>query len=220
MAVLKKSSLVDQVYDRLRTEIITLRRPLGSKVNVSELQTTLGVSCTPIREALNRLQQEGLVVFSPNVGAHVLTLTGHDIMEIQQLAVTLHCAAVRLALEEGDRPAILAELERHLEEYRTAKTPQSEVLAVNQFLGTFYRSCGNRRLDNSMIAIQGQQLLLRHIYVGQMTARSANAADFEDMLAGARQGDAERVCAAIRANADRATPVLLAFAERDNPTKA
>ena len=60
MAAIKKRSLVDQVYEVLRRDIITLRRPLGSKLNVNELQEELEVSCTPIREAGNCLQQEGL----------------------------------------------------------------------------------------------------------------------------------------------------------------
>ena len=75
MAAIKKRSLVDQVYERLRADIVSLRLPLGSKVNVNELQDILGVSCTPIREAINRLQQEGLVTYENNVGARVLTLT-------------------------------------------------------------------------------------------------------------------------------------------------
>ena len=66
MAAIKKRSLVDQVYEMLRGDIITLRRPLGSKLNVNELQDELGVSCTPIREAVNRLQQEGLIEFYRN----------------------------------------------------------------------------------------------------------------------------------------------------------
>lgn len=98
MAAIKKRSLVDQVYEMLRGDIITLRRPLGSKLNVNELQDELGVSCTPIREAVNRLQQEGLVVYENNVGAHILDLDQHDITEIEQLAMTLHCAAIRLAM--------------------------------------------------------------------------------------------------------------------------
>ena len=105
MAAIKKRSLVDQVYEMLRGDIITLRRPLGSKLNVNELQDELGVSCTPIREAVNRLQQEGLVVYENNVGAHILDLDQHDITEIEQLAMTLHCAAIRLAMAHGDRAA-------------------------------------------------------------------------------------------------------------------
>ena len=124
MAAIKKRSLVDQVYEMLRGDIITLRRPLGSKLNVNELQDELGVSCTPIREAVNRLQQEGLVVYENNVGAHILDLDQHDITEIEQLAMTLHCAAIRLAMAHGDRAAIVTGLEKYLEEYRRARNVQ------------------------------------------------------------------------------------------------
>ena len=72
MAAIKKQSLVDQIYQRLRENIITMQLPLGSHLNVNELQSQMGVSCTPIREAINRLQQEGLVVYENNVGARVL----------------------------------------------------------------------------------------------------------------------------------------------------
>lgn len=58
MAAIKKQSLVDQIYQRLRENIITMQLPLGSHLNVNELQSQMGVSCTPIREAINRLQQE------------------------------------------------------------------------------------------------------------------------------------------------------------------
>ena len=149
MAAIKKRSLVDQVYEMLRGDIITLRRPLGSKLNVNELQDELGVSCTPIREAVNRLQQEGLVVYENNVGAHILDLDQHDITEIEQLAMTLHCAAIRLAMAHGDRAAIVTGLEKYLEEYRRARNVQSEVMAVNRFVGTFYAHCGNSGLPTA-----------------------------------------------------------------------
>ena len=54
MAKIKKASLVDQIYSTLREDIITMKLPMGARLNVNELQTELGVSCTPIREAVNR----------------------------------------------------------------------------------------------------------------------------------------------------------------------
>ena len=189
MAAIQKRSLVDQVYEALRGDIITLRRPLGSRLNVSELQEELGVSCTPIREALNRLQQEGLVVYENNVGARIL--------------------------EHGDRTEMEAELARYLEDYRRAKSVQSEVTAVNRFVGTFYHHCGNRRLDKSMLSIQGQQLLLRYLYANCLTQRGSNAEDFESMLTATRAGDAEGICAALQANTDRRIPVLLDHVARE-----
>lgn len=219
MAAIKKRSLVDQVYETLRGDIIMLRRPLGSKLNVSELQEELGVSCTPIREAVNRLQQEGLVVYENNVGAHILDLDRHDIIEIEQLAMTLHCAAIRLAMEHGDREIIVSELEKHLEEYRRAKNVQSEVTAINRFVGTYYANCGNRRLDASMISIQGQQLLLRYIYANCLDQRGSNAEDFEAMLEATRAGDGEQVCERLQANTDRRIPILMDYVQRERAAR-
>ena len=158
MAAIKKQSLVDQIYQRLRENIITMQLPLGSHLNVNELQSQMGVSCTPIREAINRLQQEGLVVYENNVGARVLMLDEHDVREIQELAATLQVTAVRLALRQGDRQRMALEIREQIRRYEQALTPQEEVGAVHELVGVFYHNCGNKRLDNSMIAIQGQQL--------------------------------------------------------------
>ena len=219
MAAIKKRSLVDQVYEVLRRDIITLRRPLGSKLNVNELQEELEVSCTPIREAVNRLQQEGLVVYKNNVGAHILDLEEHDVIEIVQLAMALHCAAIRLAMAHGDKSAMVTELEKNLEDYKRAQNVQSEVMAVNGFVGTYYHHCGNRRLDASMLSIQGQQLLLRYIYANCLTRRGSNAEDFEAMLEATRAGNADKICAGLQANTDRSIPTLIEFVRREKAAR-
>lgn len=213
MPEIKKSSLVDQIYSRLRDEIISLQRPLGSKLNVNELQTTLQVSCTPIREAVNRLCQEGLVTYENNIGAHVLTLDANDVEEIQQLAMTLHCAAVRLAMQYADRQALAVELERRLQELRAARFPADEVEAVKQFVGTFYHFCGNHRLDVSMIAIQGQQLLLRHIF-SVVHPADWTLDDFAGIVNAVHGGDTERVCCLLKHNAEAAQQYILDYVGR------
>ncbi|HCO62592.1 MAG TPA: GntR family transcriptional regulator [Clostridiales bacterium] len=203
MAAIKKQSLVDQVYERLRADIIHLRMPLGSKVNVNELQEVLGVSCTPIREAINRLQQEGLITYENNVGAHVLTLTAQDVEEIQLLATTLHCAAARLAMERGDRYAMGQQLRALLAKLEQARTPQEQVKVIHHLIEVFYLHCGNRRLDRSMLAIQGQQLLLRNLYAQEGMDMEQIFSDFSQVCQGVEAGDTEQVCAAIRTNAQR-----------------
>lgn len=209
--VIKRYSLVDQVYTQLRKDIVSLQLPLGSKVNVNELQETLGVSCTPIREAVNRLQQEGLVTYENKVGARVLQLNEHDVEEIHQLAMTLHCAAIRLAIKNGDREAIVRELRQRLAEYRRAKTVEAEVTAVNCFLGTYYHNCGNRRLDDHMISLQGQQLLLRYIFATCAEKRAADEEVFEQMLSYTEAGNAEAVCDILEDYTQRAEPIEKAY---------
>lgn len=203
MASIQKRSLVDQVYDRLRSDIITLQIPFGSKINVNELQDTLGVSCTPIREAINRLQQEGLITYENNVGARVLTLEPKDVEEIQQLATTLHCAAAKLAMERGDHEGMSAQLRHCVDKFRAADSAAAHVDAVHHFVEVFYRNCGNRRLDRSMLAIQGQQLIIRNLYAAHGVDREADCADFERICTGVENGDANEVYLAIRANAAR-----------------
>ena len=143
MTRIKKASLVDQIYSKLREDIITLKIPLGTRLNVNELQSDLGVSCTPIREAVNRLQQEELVIYENNVGARVLTLDEHDVREINELALTLQQAAVRLAMKNGDREAMVRELTEQAERYSAARSPRESVKAVHNLIGVFYRHCGN-----------------------------------------------------------------------------
>ncbi len=189
--VIKRESLVDQVYSVLREQIISLRFPLGSHLNVNEIKNELNVSSTPIREAVNRLIQEELIEYENNVGATVIALDDHDVEEINQLAGTLHKKAIQLAIDYGDRASIVAELSSWLKAYKAAKTPEEEVNAVFHFIGTYYRSCGNRRLHRSMINIQGQQVLLRNIYAACREERGADAHVFEEMLRATEEGDSD-----------------------------
>ena len=210
MARIKKASLVDQIYSKLREDIITLKLPLGTRLNVNELQSDLGVSCTPIREAVNRLQQEELVIYENNVGARVLTLDEHDVREINELALTLQQAAVRLSMENGEREDLLREVNEQLECYRAARSSRESTKAVHNLIGVFYHRCGNARLDRSMIAIQGQVLLLRHIYA-ECSAPGDRTAELTRVRDGVAGGSVDEICAALRDYADRSTPAILAW---------
>lgn len=203
MSSIKKRSLVDQVYERLRSDIISLKLPLGSRVNVNELQESLGVSCTPIREAINRLQQEGLIAYENNVGARVLTLDAKDVEEITQLATTLHCAAARLAMERTDRQVLIQELDERIQALAAAKTPQQQSEGMHLFMEVFYVHCGNRRLDKSMLAIQGQQLLLRNLCTAHGMDVEAVLQDYRAILRGVEQDQPHDVCMALDAIAQR-----------------
>lgn len=208
MARIKKASLVDQIYSRLREDIITLKIPMGTRLNVNELQSELGVSCTPIREAVNRLQQEELVIYENNVGARVLTLDEHDVREIHELALTLQQAAVQLSMKNGSLDEMLDAVEEQLDRYKSARSPREGVKAVHNLIGVFYHHCGNRRLDRSMVAIQGQMLLLRHIYA-ECPGWSGHAAELTALRDGVEDEDARAVCAALQSYMEQSTPAIL-----------
>ena len=212
MAKINKQSLVDQIYSRLRQDILTRQLPLGSRINVNEIQEGLGVSSTPLREALNRLQQDGLVVLETNIGASVLSLDAHDVEEIEELAYTLQSAAVHFSLERGDRAVMLREIEKQLARYAQTDNPREGMQAVFELIGSFYHHCGNRRLDNSMIAFQGQVLLLRHIY-----AECPGSLDNLDLLQqicdGVRENDEQRILAALWEYSQRSRTAIIQWLE-------
>ncbi len=126
--------------------------------------------------------------------------------------MTLHCAAIQLAMSKCERNDLLAPMEKHLKDYLRARNVQSEVAAVNHLVGVFYHCCGNRRLDKSMISLQGQQLLLRYIFA---TCRedTKSEADFAPLLAALREADADAVCSVLQDYTDNCTPVILKYVQ-------
>ena len=85
-------SVVDQVYVAVRERILTGELPRGARLRQEELAAELGVSRTPLREALRRLASEGLVEFNPNRGA---TVSRDDVANLW------HAWAARVAIEPG-----------------------------------------------------------------------------------------------------------------------
>lgn len=209
MTGLKKQSLSDQLYTQLRTNIINLTYPLGSKLNVNELQEIYGVSSTPIREAINRLQIEGLVIYENNVGARIFTLNEKDIADIQDLALVLHSAAVRFSMERGNHQVLAQEMRKHLQTYYAAKTDEEEVMSVFHIIGAFYKYCGNERLNNNIKVIQGEQLLLRYLYLTQERGDKTDTNYLEQMYKAVLARDTESIIKVLEQEYTRATPILI-----------
>jgi DNA-binding GntR family transcriptional regulator len=108
---------VDEAYRYLKTRIMSAALPPGASLNEMEIAAALGTSRTPVREAIRKLEQEGLAMRYPNRGAIVTKLSMTDVLEIWQLREILEPAACRLAADRIDRAA-LDRLEVALRELR------------------------------------------------------------------------------------------------------
>lgn len=102
---------VDEAYRYLKTRIMSADLPPGASLNELEIAAALGTSRTPVREAIRKLEQEGLAMRYPNRGAIVTKLSMTDVLEIWQLREILEPAACRLAADRVDRE-VLAGIER------------------------------------------------------------------------------------------------------------
>lgn len=90
-------SLVEQVYDWIRSRIIEGDFPAESRIREREIAEELGVSRIPVREALPRLEHEGFIVNVPRRGAFVRPLTYQDAVELFEVRSALEVLAARLA---------------------------------------------------------------------------------------------------------------------------
>lgn len=81
------------IYDGLRTAIITGVIPMGERINEKQYAEILNVSRTPVREALRRIQDEGIVEYIPNYGIVVTTFSENDVYEIYQIRTSLDILA-------------------------------------------------------------------------------------------------------------------------------
>jgi DNA-binding GntR family transcriptional regulator len=120
------ANLAERAYEQLRAMAITYQfRPL-ERLAEADLAKRLKVSRTPIREALNRLVTEGLLVFTPNRGFQCRPLDAKEIFDLYEVRRTLETTAVRLAAERATDEE-LAELAAFLATSRAAPDDASVV---------------------------------------------------------------------------------------------
>src|SRR5438093_10646173 len=99
LAVASIPNASEVAFDAIRRAIVAGRLAPGERLREVALAKQLGISATPVREALARLQQEGLVQVEPRRGAVVPRLGTHDIMEVYELRELLEANAARRAAE-------------------------------------------------------------------------------------------------------------------------
>ena len=149
MTPLRRRRLVDDATQSLRDAILDGRLQGGARLRQTELAERLGISRTPIREALTRLAQEGLIELLPRGGVQVVLLKADEAIELYDLREVLDGLAARLAAGRADQAA-RGRLERALArmaECVERPDPNQWFRAHVSFHEGIVRAAGNRPLD-------------------------------------------------------------------------
>lgn len=96
---LTRPNISDEVYAALRERILSRQFALGERLNLSQLEEQMGVSRTPLKDALNRLALEGLVEIQPRKGTFVVNPSREEIAESFEVRRVLEVYAVELAIQ-------------------------------------------------------------------------------------------------------------------------
>lgn len=166
-----RSNLGDGVYRLLWQRILDRRLNPGEKLSDLRLSDELGVSRTPVREALHRLVQDGIVRAEPNRGFYVASFSARDVAEIYDLRATLETMALEAAAPRLTRARLeraLADLDRVEAQLRGAVTPEEHTAAAAAFLEvdrafhrTLVEQAGNSRLHTWVEGLWAQIAVLQ-----------------------------------------------------------
>ena len=155
-----RTKLTDAAYQELRSAIVELRFRPGDVLRESAIGRDPGISKTPVREALLKLEQDGLVELVPFRGAQVSGYDADDVKEIFDLRAILEGECARHAAAAAD-PALLTSLRANVADSRAAHAAGDIDRLVgffDGFDGMLLLRLGNRRLSSFMSNLQAHMM--------------------------------------------------------------
>lgn len=144
-----RRSHADRAYEALRRLVLDNVLPAGEQLLEQEAALKLGMSRTPVREAMQRLARDGMVEIRPRHGMRVLPISADDMAEIYDLLYGLESTAAEIVAERGVSTAQLSTLEKAVADMDTALAAddlESWAAADERFHLLLVELTGNRRL--------------------------------------------------------------------------
>lgn len=147
--------LRDVVFDNIRNAILDGTLSPGKRLMEIQLAEQLGVSRTPVREAIRKLELEGLVIMVPRKGAYVASISKKELLDILELRIGLEAMAARLAADRisDDEIKILEDISMKLEESIEKNNLEDMMKYDEQFHSFIFETSGNVRLQSIMASM-------------------------------------------------------------------
>ena len=184
-------SLEEQVYARLEEDILSGALPKGQILTECELAAMLGVSRTPVRGALRRLTEEGLVAMPTNKRATVVGISIDDLIDTYQIRTRLEGLSSRLAAERmsDEEKAKLTEFVELSEYYLSKKDTERLRELDTQFHSIIYKASGNRMLCKTLSELHRNITRYRKISLGVPGRLESSVAEHREILGAILSGD-------------------------------
>ena len=190
-------------YDRLRDDIRSGVLPPGARLTETDIAARLSVSRTPVREAIRKLEADGLVDHQPRTGAVVRQLDYPEIMELYEMRTVLEGTAARLAARAAS-PMEIEELIAINAEMATEPGDGPRVAHLNrQFHTRLLHAARNRFLVKSMASIENTMLILGPSSMEREDRAEQAVTEHSAVLDALSARDGDRAETAMRAHMER-----------------
>jgi DNA-binding GntR family transcriptional regulator len=210
------ASMVDAAYEQIRRRILDNVWPPGHRALEQEVALALGMSRTPVHEALCRLHGEGLVQVIPRHGMRVLPVSPTDMHEIYQIFTALECMAAELLARRKPSDAELKPLldaNRAMDKALRADDLDAWAAADERFHSHLLELAGNRHLQATVLNYWDRAHRAR-LFTLRLRPKPVNSTrEHMQMVERLRAGDAEGAARVTRAHRARATAELIAIFE-------
>lgn len=212
-----RTSRVEDAYERLKSEILENRLPAGFQATEPEIANRLKMSRTPVREALIRLQSDGLVELVPRRGVRVLPVSPRDMRDIYSLLTILEPESAAEVANSGLSQKQLDRLEAATAEMEQALADgdlDRWAAADDRFHRVLLNFNDNRRMTAFVGTLFDQAHRTRMVTLRLRRIPRKSTHEHRAILKAIATGDADRVRKLFRAHRERAARELLDVLEK------
>jgi len=203
--------LRELVYEELKTQILKGKITPGTRLMEIDLADTLGVSRTPIREAIRKLEKEGLVIIEPRKGAYASQISTADMIDILEVrqdveGLAAYFAATRMNGDElSELREISASYNKAVEDGCTPDMIKYDV----QFHRGIADSSHNKILVQMVAQLQELVLRFRYIYYDDFRRAEKMPKEHADIMEAIAAGDGEKARAAADFHIDKLKELVM-----------
>lgn len=184
-------SLSGRVFHKLREDILAGKYKRNEELKEKTIGDELGVSRTPVREALRQLELEGLVTIVPNKGAYVVGISEEDIRDIYEIRARLEGLCARRAAGFVT-PEQIAEFEENilLSDFHAEKGNYAQVLELdNKYHELLYEASNSKMLKHALSAFHHYVERVRKITLSMPKRVAASNAEHKKLVEALKEHD-------------------------------
>jgi len=216
--LIRPKSLTEMVADEVRARIVDGRIRLGAGLSENGIAAELGISKTPVREALLQLKQEGLVEVQPQRGTYVFRLAPEQVVMLSELREVLETTAIRSAIARNGQ-ALAARMSEIFGEMKDAYDADDKV-AYRKLDGDYHEAiielCGNPYIRNAYRQISFCVAALRSRLSIEAQLNKLSLADHREMLRLIKARDVPALQRLLRAHITQTKQSYLDVLDRPN----
>ena len=182
------------VFTTMREAIINGDFKPGQRLMEVQLAEQMGVSRTPVREAIRKLELEGLVVMVPRKGAYVAGLSSEDVKEVLEIRAVLEGLAASLAAKNASA-ADIEQLQEIVEKFKVAAEEKDVVKLINfdsDFHDVMYRASKNKKLIQLISALREQVQRFRVAYFTKIRSTQTLIEEHNDLVSSIVNNEPDR----------------------------